>query len=185
MSTQEELIERATRRLEVDRELQLDIAQELRAHLDDLTDEFRRAGDSREKAIATAAKAIGDPDELSEKLWQANRKRMRLRGVLRWLARVALVPAAVIIVVGLAARLRESHRPDYSMDALASSMVGLTEDKKFILQGDPSAADRVDRAKSVSGRWPDDPVFYAHYVSVLCVEVPDTLYLRALLHFGG
>ena len=110
----DDFIRRLTRRLEVDEELRLDVARELRCHLEDSAAEFRAAGLSPEEAAASAVKALGDERELAEQLWEANRSRIRLRGVLRWTARATLLPAAAVVVlvlftylVGIAGYFRE------------------------------------------------------------------------------
>jgi len=169
-----QLLERLTDRLSVDPELQRDVAQELRAHLEDSAESFRRAGESESEAAARAARALGDETELAEQLFQANRGRMRLRGVIRWAAQVALVPVAVAIVVALLLGVSGGHvdplvvvhTTDFS-DVPDSWTRHLTEPQRFVLFGDPATEDLTERAKSVADRWPDDPVFYGNYAAKL------------------
>ncbi len=163
MSNHEEFIRRATEKLEVDRELQLDVAAELRAHMEDAHEEFRDAGCSDQEAAVNAAKVIGDPDELSEELFQANRFRMRIRGILRWAARLTLIPAAILIIGTLALNFTGVFQTDFPKQIPESWMTHLTEDERFVLRGDPSDTTELERAKSIHERWPDDPIFYAHF----------------------
>ena len=55
------LIDRATSRLQSDSDLRLEIAQELRGHLQDSAAEYRAAGMSEAEAEAKAVEAMGDP----------------------------------------------------------------------------------------------------------------------------
>ena len=162
MNGHDELVRRATLRLEVDREIQLDVGRELATHLEDSCKEYRQAGCSPEEAEAAAAKALGDPDELAEQLWQANRLRMRMRSIGRWASRVTLVPAAALVVIALAVSLAGLTGPN-SAKIPAAWLEGLTDDEKLILQGDPDAAGPLESAKVTSDRWPDSPIFYAQY----------------------
>jgi hypothetical protein len=79
----DELVNRVTERFEVDPELRAEIGQELRTHLDDSAAESRGAGMSDADAIAAAARALGDEGEIAEKLWQAKRRRVRIRKAAR------------------------------------------------------------------------------------------------------
>jgi hypothetical protein len=162
MSGADELIHLLTDRLSPDPELQRDVAAELRAHLEDCAAEFRQAGQSDEQAAASAAKAMGDPRELSDQLWQANRGRMRLRGVLRWAAGAALLPAAVAAVAILVLTHGWPLRPDLQFGS-SWAPERLTKDQAFLLYGDPQARSRLEEAKSISDRWPDNPVYYGNY----------------------
>ena len=98
----EGLVRRLTDRLSVDAELQLDVRQELRTHLADSESAFRAAGDDPEAAAENAARALGAEDDLAEALWQANRRRMSLRGVIRWVLRLSLIPAAAAVMALIA-----------------------------------------------------------------------------------
>jgi hypothetical protein len=93
------LLDRVTQRLVVDRELRLEVAHELRTHLEESAHEFRSAGRSEDDAIAEASRALGSEDELSQQLWQANRPRIRMRKVARWAIGGTLIPAASVIAI--------------------------------------------------------------------------------------
>ena len=162
MEHYDKLITRLTDRLEVDPELQMDVAQELRGHLEDSAAEFRQAGLTDEQAETEAAKALGDPDELSGQLWEANRNRLRIRGLLRWGARVTLIPAAMAVIVylifsiGIGFSLAPFEVPE-------SWGNDLTEEQMYILRGDPAAKTPPERAKSITDRWPENPVYFGDY----------------------
>ncbi len=164
MNGYDDLIRRATNRLEVDPELQLDVAQELRGHLEDSAAEFIDGGYSPDEAAASAAKALGDPDELAEKLLAANRFRMRIRGLLRWTARLALLPAAIAVVVMIGIGMgTPGHQLGGNWPKGVAS-IRLTEEQRFILLGDPNAMGQGQAAKSISNRWPDNPIYYGNYL---------------------
>ena len=95
-------LDRVTRRLSPDRDLQLEVRQELRSHLDESIEELRGAGRNATDARDEALRALGDEVDLADGLWRANRRRMRLRTVLAWVARIALPPVVVALVVFLA-----------------------------------------------------------------------------------
>jgi hypothetical protein len=171
MNEWEQLIARLTDRLRVDEELRLDVARELRTHLEDSAAEFRRAGEAEEQAAVSAARALGDANVLAEQLWQANRRRLRIRGVLRWAAQVALVPIAIIVTLVLMAGMRGGY-PVYAsrlelfhMPAWCPSWfrIRLPEEQRLILGGPAEAKTPLERAKAISDRWPDNPVYYGDY----------------------
>ena len=189
MNGWDDLIGRLTQRLEVDEELRLDVARELRLPPGRLRLGVpRRRPEPTAEAAASAAKALGDEGELAEQLWQANRGRIRLRGVLRWTARVTLLPAAVLVTLLLFAYLLGisgyvhafsagggggDGGPGWPMGPLGRLVcdpyvgVHLTADQRFLLEGDPNARTDLDKAKSIADRWPDNPVYYANYIAHL------------------
>lgn len=158
MSEHEKLLARMTEPLSVDPELQLDVKQELRAHLDDSAANFHEAGMDDLAAAAEAVKAMGPPDELSGELWVANRRRIRIRGLLRWAARVLLIPGAILVIAFLVIPYSGNIM---DVEPLADE---LTEEQMFILRGDPAAQTPQEEAKSISDRWPENPVYYGNYV---------------------
>ena len=179
MSGWDELLARLTERLSVDPELRLDVAEELRGHLEDSAAEFRRAGESDEQAAASATKALGNEAELAEMLWQANRMRMRIRGVLRWSARVALIPAAIGVIIvllyglsgGHAVAIQELQRGRLSFADVPNSWTEhLSADQRLILLGDPQASTDLEKAKSITDRWPDNPIYYGDYAVLLLTK---------------
>ncbi|MCC7407454.1 MAG: hypothetical protein IT442_05245, partial [Phycisphaeraceae bacterium] len=84
MSVFDEVIAAATARLAMDGELRLEVRRELRGHLEDSAGEYEAAGYTPEQAAEEAVKHLGDPGELAEELWRANRGRLRLRAVVKW-----------------------------------------------------------------------------------------------------
>ncbi len=164
MKTWDELVDLLTDRLRVDPELRLDVAEELRAHLEDSAAEFRRAGQSDEEAAASAAKSLGDPQQLADELWQANRRRIRVRGVIRWSARAALVPGAILVIIAIAIGMRVEYSLLLRGVIYTSRTDDLTEDERFIFEGVPTAQTTLEHVKSITDRWPENPVYYGNYV---------------------
>jgi len=166
MAWDDQLVSRITDRLAGDAELRREVARELRAHLEDSAREFRQAGLGEQEAADQAAKALGDPRELSEELWRANRGRMRFRAVVRWAASLALLPAAIAVIVGLALSFHGLNVTSavFSEDGLPKGVGrNLTEEQLYVLRGDPKATTAELRAKSIADRWPDNPVYFGNY----------------------
>jgi len=161
MGAFDDLVERLTARLRVDPELRMDVANELRAHLIDSAEEFRRAGLDEAGAAQQAVKALGDEGALSEQLWQANRGRIRVRRAAKWAARVTLVPAAVLVILAVWLSVWMPWR---------FPLRHLSAEARFLFDGDPSARTRVQKAKSISDRWPKNPVYYANYISHYLID---------------
>jgi len=165
----DKLLNRITAKLEVDRELQMEVASELRCHIADKASELRASGLGEVEALDQACNALGEPDDLAEQLWQANRIRIGIRGTLRWAARVALIPAAIVVVFAIASGMAGENWT-YGLFPTSdftgtSTFKLLPEEQRYILVGDPGATDDVAKAKSISDRWPDDPVYYGHYAT--------------------
>lgn len=169
----EQLIARLTDRLAGDPELQADVARELQTHLEDAAEEFREAGLDEQQAQQQAAKAMGDPEEISQQLFQANRGRMRFRAIARWAASLALLPAAAVVVVVLVGQLCDMRSNSIFQETSPLPQTWtqyLTEEQMYILRGDPQAFGSVERAKSISDRWPDDPVYFGNYFAAVQSE---------------
>jgi hypothetical protein len=99
MKRMDDLIQAVTYRFGPDAELQREIARELRAHLEDAVAAVRAGGMDEAHAEETAVRAFGDPEEIAEKLWQANRRRMRIRAAAKWSARLVLMPAGILLAL--------------------------------------------------------------------------------------
>ncbi|MFW6154362.1 MAG: permease prefix domain 1-containing protein [Planctomycetota bacterium] len=168
MARHDDLVDRLTHRLRVDPELRADVAGELRAHLDDAAAEYRRGGYSDEDAAAEAVRALGDADDLARQLWQANRRRIVLRRVCKWAARVALVPGAIAVIALVVWGVRPRQFGDF---VGSTSLVGgdvvdrMTDEQRLIVLGDTDADTYVDAQKALVERWPENPVFRANYVA--------------------
>lgn len=123
-----DILARATHRLRIDRELQLDVEHELRTHLQDAAAEYRDAGHPPDEADDLAARALGDPDDVADQLWRANRGRIRLRAWARWGLQLA-APVAMVLVVLFVVRqqvdvARAKEVGDRVRTALATSPAG-------------------------------------------------------------
>ncbi|MCK4307561.1 hypothetical protein KAW50_04970, partial [candidate division WOR-3 bacterium] len=88
-----------TNRFRMDRELHMDVKNELKSHLEDKVSENMASGMSEEKSIEEALKQFGPPEELANQIWKANIRRMRMRSVVKWALRVTLGPAAIAFTI--------------------------------------------------------------------------------------
>lgn len=192
VSPYDPVLELATSRLHMDEELRLDVMQELRAHLEDSAAEYRAAGLAEHEAQERAIKALGDANDLSQQLWSANLRRMRLRRVLKWTAQVALLPIAIVLTLAIISSVGSpvsaisqiwdgNSRKQFALAPFADALdrifswpgsrdpqpllQGLTDEQRFLFQGDPKITDPILREKSISDRWPDNPVYYANYIN--------------------
>jgi len=196
MGRLDDFVEAVTRRLRVDPAVHWDVSREIRAHLEDAAAEARARGCSDDESVEAALSAFGDEEELAEQLWQANRRRMRLRAVATWAWRLVLAPAAVAVALALCLfSVRTIQRlieqlPD--RDAIAffagpdpqvDPRPGLTERELFLFE---HLTEDLDDAGLLVGRYPDDPIIYAHYVRLLSEQfsavedVPDEEFNRWL-----
>ncbi|QDU71198.1 permease prefix domain 1-containing protein [Mucisphaera calidilacus] len=178
MSGFRDLVQRVTQRLGVDRELRMEVASELEDHLEDSEAEFLRAGESPEQARDSAVRAFGDEAEIAEGLWEANRGRMKWRSVMTWTVRMTLMPAAVLLMIIVLGRMSLQTAMDYEaylrnpdqtpwamrlMYGLSDS--GMSEEAHLIVFGDLDADSEIARERAIWERFPDDPMYYANYVS--------------------
>jgi len=164
-----------TKRLGMDRELQRDISQELKSHLEEAVEECKQAGMDEDESIESALKHFGSSEELVNQIWQANRGRIRIRSIIRWFLRVTLVPAALIFTVlyvlepYLYSRtIIGAMKYQKATAPIWTSWVQerwLSEQDLFILYGDKTLTDNVARQESIAKRFPDDTVYYANYVN--------------------
>ena len=183
----EDLLGRLTHRLRVDPELQMEVAHELRAHLEDAVAECRAAGMTEEQALSTAVKAMGNEAEIAEQLWQANRQRVRVRKVVQWAAGATLMPAAIavsvtvawgaIVSVALLLPMVAGLWGDYGRGSVANriadrfrqdALATLSPESRFIVETPREDVEAsLAEAQALAERYPDDPVYCAHYAAQL------------------
>jgi hypothetical protein len=169
-----------TDRLRVDDELRLEVAHELRTHLEESAAELRAAGHSEDDAIAEASRALGSEAELAEQLWQANRRRVRRREVARWTLGATLGPAASVIAISavwttllsvalLLSILSYGSTPHSGLIGLAGQaaadrvLAHIPEDERDLATNEGSLDERAARAETILDRSPNDPAAFAHY----------------------
>lgn len=169
-------LDAATAGLRNDRELRLDVSAELQAHLDDHALDALSRGLSDDEANEQAIRAMGSAAELADSLQQANRRRMRLRAVVRWMAQWLLVPLSVAVAFQSLRRvlpvisLLPGDLMGGTMQSPAPLPKRLTPDQKLILQGDPARPTPLDRQKAIWDRWPDSKTYLHHYVTCLLTD---------------
>lgn len=191
-----DVLDAATRRLAADPELQLEVRQELRAHLDDAAAEYRAAGVSDAEAAAKATEALGDPHELAEQLWQANRRRILRRRIGRWALALIAFPAAaaacwslvtwVLTPIAIIVPLRSmmsTERDQFSLPPLPASqelsdrawndlMARLSPEERAFF--DPplnsTSSKEYINAEALAARYPDDPVMQANLATMSLMQ---------------
>jgi len=189
MGRLEEYVEAVTRRLRPDAELHMDVAHEVRTHIEDAAEEARERGLSEEEALDAALKAFGEREQMADALWEANRRRMRLRAVIKWALRATLVPAALALSVyvcgtyfvelclvnqlygGMMARGRPLPLPLPQVEwPKFQPRNDLTPEERFVFDNLPdstSAEEPITGLKTLADRYPENPSFYAEYVKWL------------------
>ena len=173
MSRIDDFVEAVTYRLRPDPELHMDVSREMRAHLEDRIAEARERGLSHEEAVEEALSHFGEESEVAEGIYWANRRRMRLRAVLKWAARLTLIPAAIAFTLYLC--VGDLPRLGYlfhylpggtsteRMERLVKPNDHLSERERFVFE---HLTDRVSDVKKLVDRFPDRRDFYAYYVRV-------------------
>jgi len=177
-----ECVEAATRGLAPDPELRIEVARELRTHIEDAIRAAVVAGATEREAADRALGAFGNPEEVGREIRDANLRRMRTRSVLKWTARVTLLPAAAILLLVILLEAARSGSLFVSRAALVGGLrknaveaeaawrwfsviensrtrhirADLTEEERFALTSD---------TESLAARYPDNPLFHAAYVS--------------------
>lgn len=184
MSKTTEFIEKITQKLHHDRELRLDISHELQTHLDEAIEEYKASDYSQEDAATQAIKDMGDPDELAEDLWQANRLRMKLRAWCWWIARLSLWPVCVLAIMWFVLSSASSSGVLHDVDQMALNETKasfplekwagrwkesqlrsrMTPEQRLIAFGDERQQDRIQQWKALRDAYPDQPLYQLHYI---------------------
>ena len=178
------LTTRATARLRRDRELRLEVAHELRTHLDAAAAEYRTAGYDDPAARAAAAHAFGDPDTLADDLWQAHRRRLRLRAWAWWTVRLTLLPVCLLALGGFVFsgltyvtqyQNVEAFQDDDDNWIKRRVEARMTAEQRLIYFGDQSADNPVARWEAVRDRYPDEPLYQLQLLRTLLTyhDYPD------------
>ena len=181
----DELVDRCTARFKRDRELRMELANELESHLTASAAEYEAADYSEDDALNAAEKAFGDPDAVAEGLWEANRFRLSLRAWGWWAARLTLLPACVLatwllVIPGLsppsgAAGLESASglgtARSRSVEARMKSE--MTPSQQLIFYGDESADNAVDRRRAVRDAYPDDARYQLELIATMLSDLPE------------
>ncbi|MEM7626241.1 MAG: permease prefix domain 1-containing protein [Planctomycetota bacterium] len=185
MSDFRDLTERATHRLRRDRELRLEVSRELESHLEASAAEYRAADYSEEDARAAAVKAFGDPDDVADALWDANRFRLKLRAWAWWGARATLLPACVAAVIvfilsGMTTLISVNHAVDgyeqggvYNQWKKSRLQARMTPQQRLIFYGDEGRASegRAARWRPLRDAYPDEPLYQLHLIAQMLSDL--------------
>jgi len=167
--------------LKGDRELYLEIKEELQTHLEDKAAKYASDGHDEEESVALAKKSFGSPLDMAAELVEANRGRMRLRGLLRLGFNALVIPLAIVLAIyvgyGRLARLSwiqattasfvDSGGPTkYKLPALP--FMGIEEDPLASsdlhqLRADEQNAADIHRYWEAHRSDSDSNIYYAYY----------------------
>ncbi len=175
----------ATEGLKDDKELRLDVRQELVSHIEDAVSANRAAGMGDEQSVSEGLKAFGPVTDIAAELVAANRSRMRFRQLARIAARALIVPAALMVAFWVnidsftTARFLRTMTAGFEGDVgpledhmSLMSRRGISEEAAFLCFGDTSLESDIDRQRGI---WESDPtnrVFYGNYITMLAVKHP-------------
>jgi len=166
----EDYVEAVTRRLRADPELHMDISNEIRTHLEDAVEEARARGLSDKEALDAAIKAFGDETEIADAIWRANRSRMRLRALIKWIVRLTLVPAAFLFTLYLCnihlllwGILTRPRTDIFKIAYEAKARRDLTDEEKFIYEHLSYSEPEV---KKIMEGFPGNRQYYGYYTVI-------------------
>ena len=182
MSDWNDLLDRLTHPLRIDPELRREISRELLGHLEDSKAQFIDAGMTEPDARAAAIKAMGDEKEVAGQLWQANRRRVRVRRAVKWAAGVTLMPASAAVavsmawgaIVSIAVLLTAIGSSGYIIGSFRRPIAEhfnrkvldeLPPETRMILNTKMDGRDALAAAKSLADIHPGDPLYYANYAN--------------------
>ncbi|MHB9134715.1 MAG: permease prefix domain 1-containing protein [Armatimonadota bacterium] len=180
----EQLVDDVTAGLKADPELRLDIRAELLTHLGDTAEHFTTEGKSPEESAEQAARVFGSPLEIAGELLEANRRRMRLRALVRLVAGALLLPVALLVALytgyGRFARLTwsdgmeiysstQSRPPQLPLLNSPAQQEKMRKIQSVVdnLAGKESNADRLRAYWEARRNDPDARIYYAYYSSSL------------------
>ncbi len=187
----EQLTDQAASGLKPDRELFLDVKQELRGHLEEKAEHFEHEGHSPEDSIDLAKKSFGSPLDVAAELLDANRKRMKFRSLLRIGIGALIVPLAIILALyvgyGRVAHFLRIAAP-LNFDIYRKSVPQLptlpfygtnryqTErGAEFVrqLEGSQGHAENIRQYWAAHRQDPDSYKYYAYYAIYLDIKTTD------------
>lgn len=183
----DEYVAEVTAGLKGDPELRRDVSVEIGSHLDAAIEESCAKGRTEDEALEDAVKAMGSPVTLAGDLVDANRRRMRLRGLLKIAVAGLVVPAAILLAAWMVVRtgermvlfsaILETSIGDRPLGLLAKFHMtyeraeqrlakrwNLSQRDRIIVFGDRSRPTRAEQQKALCDLDPGNRVFYANYI---------------------
>jgi hypothetical protein len=181
----DQFIAEVTAGLKGDPELRRDVSAEIGSHLDAAVEESRAQGRTDEESLDDAVKAFGSPMALAGDLAQANRGRMRLRGLVRLAMGAIVVPAAIALAAWMAVRTVEKVSIASAMlqvftlpnsipaimpmsyekaEERIASRWHLDQRERVIVFGDHTKPTRSEQQRALCELEPSNRMFYANYI---------------------
>jgi len=195
----EKLAEQAASGLKGDRELYLDVKQELRSHLEETAEKFAHEGHAEDESAELARKSFGSPLDVAADLLDANKRRMKLRALFRLAFGALIVPVAILLALylgyGRVARVEATLAPmnadlnKYSpfakpLRTLPFLGVGTARDKRgadilYHLGDAENHPERVRAYWEAHKQEPDSSIYYAYY-ALYCKTEDERAYVEAM-----
>ena len=179
-----DLLNAATLGLKDDPELRCAVKSELSDHLEESVRQLAAEGHSELESRELAINAFGSPLEVSGKLLAVNKRRMKLRALVRLTLRALLVPAALLSALYLAWAMLSQTQQELSVmkgcdfeyaTTAKNSGAQIAEALEWVpglpalpLQSAQPAWDRQFTDANIQALWQKDPankVYFAHYAS--------------------
>ena len=85
--------------LKDDPELMLDVKEEIKSHLEDSCESLKHDGKNDDESFDMAVKEFGPSVDIGQDIINANRKRMKFRGIVKLAFRMVIVPLSVILAL--------------------------------------------------------------------------------------
>jgi len=174
------LLDRVTEKLQRDPELRQEVRHELLTHLDECAQEFLAAGLTDREAHSKAIESFGNEDEVANRLYQANRQRMKVRTAVRWAGRIGLAPVAVAVLAPLTVTTVASvltvlavlgffSGMGLNVSALRSTETSilskLSDSDRALVEIPDGTPTALQKATQLLARSPNDPVLYGNYAT--------------------
>ena len=188
----EQLAADAAAGLQADRELFLDVKQELYTHLEEKASSFTRQGKSEAESVELARKAFGSPLDVAAELLDANRRKMKLRSLLRITFDALIIPLAILLAlyVGYGRYARMQAMQVFGGEPAAVKVptlpfFGITYETSVkknsiaTLHGFPQDAVSIQHFWEVHRQEPAGRVYYATYALALTPQY-ESLYVTAM-----
>ena len=166
-------LETATAGLADDRELQLDVQAELRAHLEDREVELTAAGLDPEASLDGALQRLGAAPDLAAEMTAGNHRRLKRQARLRLLLRALVIPAALVTAFAFSP-LRDLRTTMVVINRFGERGAPrpqvwrghrFTDTEKLILNGDLDRQTETQQQRAIWEAFPENVVYLNNYLT--------------------
>lgn len=185
----ENLAEQAASGLKGDRELYLDVKQELHTHLEDKAEQLYQEGHNKKESIELSCKSLGSPMDMAAELLEANEQRMKLRSLIRLFLGSLIIPVAIVCALYLGCK-RAVDIKDFGyydsmfyrngdFDHLGRNKGFPKKTIAFQLSSSSKNVPFIKRYWETHRKDPDSRMYYAYYTIFLRPEI-DKSYVKTM-----